>query len=166
MPGKKFYHQRFGKKIGSCIFWGTVDLCIGQHLGRLLMDILAAMSADTQSTLDQYDGDTRLLQSIGQQLANTLPTDTLVDMLVEMQVDMSVDELVEWQSSISRLLVSRGCVLADMGLVYLVTTFYRSIVGWQLESAGSLQTDHPRSTIENTGLPVIKCFENLDRQSS
>ena len=34
----------------------TVSQCIGRHLGQLLIDISAAMSADTRSTLDQDVG--------------------------------------------------------------------------------------------------------------
>ena len=37
--------------IRSCIFWGTVDRCIGQYLGRLSMDISASLLADTWLTL-------------------------------------------------------------------------------------------------------------------
>ena len=34
---------------GSCIFWGTVNQCISQHLGQLSIDIPAAMPTDTRS---------------------------------------------------------------------------------------------------------------------
>ena len=54
-----------GKLLGSCIFWGTVDRCIGRHLSRLSIDILAAMSADTRSTLDCCACNTQSLQAIG-----------------------------------------------------------------------------------------------------
>lgn len=52
----------------NCIMylWGTVDRCIGQHLGRLSIDISAGMSADTRSTLNRYAGDTQSLQSVSQ----------------------------------------------------------------------------------------------------
>ena len=37
------------KSEGSCIFWGTVDQCIGQHLSGLSIDTPAAMPAETPS---------------------------------------------------------------------------------------------------------------------
>ena len=37
--------------IRSCIFWGTVDQCIGRYLGPLSMDISASLLADAWLTL-------------------------------------------------------------------------------------------------------------------
>ena len=54
-----------GKLLGSCIFWGTVDRCIGRHLSQLSIDLSAAMLADTWLTLDRCACNTQLLQSIG-----------------------------------------------------------------------------------------------------
>ena len=54
-----------GELLGSCIFWGTVDRCIGRHLSQLSINLSAAMLADTRSTLDQCACNTQLLQSIG-----------------------------------------------------------------------------------------------------
>ena len=49
----------FPKHEGSCIFWGTVDLCIGQHLSRLLIDILTTTSADTWSRFGRISAEYR-----------------------------------------------------------------------------------------------------------
>ena len=157
MSGKKFYHQRFGKKIGSCIFWETVDQCIGQHLGRLSIDILATLSADTWSTLNRYDGDTRSLQSIVNSrpiLCQRIPWSTCQSKC------RSTCQSMNWSSGslVSANCWSRGCVLADMGLVlghYSLLVDHGTAAS-RLVVCQRIACDQPIIIfLENTGLPVI-----------
>ena len=64
MPTILFIDKNHGKTStpkseGSCIFRGTVDRCIGQHLGRQSINILAAMLADTRSRVCQISAEYR-----------------------------------------------------------------------------------------------------------
>ena len=101
MPGKKFYHQRFGKNIGSCIFWGTIDRCIGQHLARLSTDMMA--------TLGRYSLSVNSRPILWQRI----PWSTCRSKC------RSTCQSMNWLSGslVSANCWSRGCVLADMGLV-------------------------------------------------
>ena len=116
-----------GKKLDHVSFWGTVDLCIGQHLGQLSIDIPATMSADTRSTLDQYDGDTRYSLSVNSRpiLCRRIPWSTC------WLKCRSTCQSMNWSSG---SLVSANCWSQEAAswLIwdwYLVTTVYRSIVG-------------------------------------
>ena len=64
MPTILFIDKNHGKTStpkseGSCIFRGTVDLCIGQHLGRQSINIPAAMLADTRSRVHRISAEYR-----------------------------------------------------------------------------------------------------------
>ena len=64
MPTILFIDKNHGKTStpkseGSCIFWGTFDRCIGQHLGRQSINIPAAMLADTRSRVRRISAEYR-----------------------------------------------------------------------------------------------------------
>ena len=64
MPTILFIDKNHGKTStpkseGSCIFQGTVDRCIGQHLGRQSINIPAAMLADTRSRVRRISAEYR-----------------------------------------------------------------------------------------------------------
>ena len=64
MPTILFIDKNHGKTStskseGSCIFRGTVDRCIGQHLGRQSINIPATMLADTRSRVHRISAEYR-----------------------------------------------------------------------------------------------------------
>ena len=154
---KKILLPEVWEKIGSCIFWETVDQCIGQHLGRLrsiywplCQPILGRLSTDMMATLGRYS----LSVNSWPILCQRIPWSTCRSKC------RSTCQSMNWSSGslVSANCWSRGCVLADMGLVL---GHYSLLVGHgtaasQLVVCRWIACDQPIIIfIENTGLPVI-----------
>ena len=157
--GKKLDHVSFGRLLINVLANILVDY--RSIYWPLCQPILGRLSTDMMVTLGRYS----LSVNSRPILCQRIPWSTCRSKC------RSTCQSMNWSSGslVSANCWSRGCVLADMGLVL---GHYSLLVGHgtaasQLVVCRWIACDQPIIIfIENTGLPVIQCFENLDRQSS
>ena len=157
MPGKKFYHQRFGKKLDHVSFGGLLINVLANILvdyrsiyWPLCRPILGRLSTDMMATLGCYSLSVNSRPIFCQR----------IPWLTCRSKSRSTCQSMNWSSGslVSANCWSRGCVLADMGLVL---GHYSLLVGHgtaasQLVVCRWIACDQPIIIfIENTGLPVI-----------